>query len=293
MTGDSPDAPDADPTVSLADNVSEIIRRLFGPDTVRGTLDQVVVLAGATIESCEYAGLSLTAVAAGSGIPTATLVPHSHPMAAEMDELQRRNDEGPCLDAISHNASFYAEDLATEERWPSFSHAASAKGVRSLLALPLSNTMQSSTATYGALNLYATYPSAFGVVERSKATLLAAIAGSAITATQTHVDEERKAQNLQAALLSRTIIGQAQGILMERERITADQAFDILRRASQHLNRKLREIAQDIVETGERPEIGRPAIPARPHPAKPGLAKSGPAKPDPTKPAPPSPINAA
>lgn len=273
MTGDSPDA---DPIVSLADNVSEIIRRLFGPDTVRGTLDQVVVLAGATIEVCDYAGLSLTA--AGTGIPTATLVPHSHPMAAEMDELQRRNNEGPCLDAISHNTSFYAEDLETDERWPSFSPAASAKGVRSLLALPLSNTMQSSTATYGALNLYATYPGAFGVVERSKGTLLAAIAGSAISATKTHVDAERKAQNLQAALLSRTIIGQAQGILMERERITADQAFDILRRASQHLNRKLREIAQDIVETGERPETGRSAIPA-----KPGLAK----------PTPPAPTDAA
>ena len=58
---------------------------------------------------------------------------------------------------------------------------------------------------------------------------------------------------------SREIIGEAMGILMERERITAPQAFDILRRASQHLNIKLREVAQNLVETGEEPDTGPPS----------------------------------
>ena len=69
-------------------------------------------------------------------------------------------------------------------------------------------------------------------------------------------DEERRIDNLHSALSSREIIGQAQGILMERERIPADQAFDVLRRASQYLNIKLREVAQTLVDTGERPDTG-------------------------------------
>ena len=69
----------------------------------------------------------------------------------------------------------------------------------------------------------------------------------------------RHSENLRHALVTRELVGQAQGILMEREHITADQAFGILRRASQNLNVKLREVAQDLVDTGERPETGSAA----------------------------------
>jgi len=67
---------------------------------------------------------------------------------------------------------------------------------------------------------------------------------------------EHQAASLHVALANREMIGQAQGILMERERITAEEAFDILRRASQHLNVKLRDVARNLVETGERPDTG-------------------------------------
>lgn len=105
----------------------------------------------------------------------------------------------------------------------------------------------------GALNLYARYPQAFGVIDRAKGLMLA---GLALSSAETHDAEDRRATNLQAALQSREVIGQAQGILMERERITPAQAFDILRRASQHLNIKLRDVAQALVDTGERPWTG-------------------------------------
>jgi AmiR/NasT family two-component response regulator len=82
------------------------------------------------------------------------------------------------------------------------------------------------------------------------------MAGFALAIARDHENEERRAENLQAALVTRELIGQAQGILMERERITAVQAFNVLRQASQHLNVKLREVAQDLVENGERPETG-------------------------------------
>jgi AmiR/NasT family two-component response regulator len=76
-----------------------------------------------------------------------------------------------------------------------------------------------------------------------------------------HEDEERRADTLQTALNTRETIGEALGILMERERISADQAFDILRRASQHLNIKLREVAQDLVDTGKDPDTGQMPVP--------------------------------
>jgi GAF domain-containing protein len=123
--------------------------------------------------------------------------------------------------------------------------------IRSVLALPLPNNGGS-----GALNLYARFPGAFGVVDRAKAVILASLAGLALSAARTHEHEERRAGNLNAALATREVIGQAQGILMERERVSSGQAFDVLRRASQHLNRKLRDVAQDLVDTGERPDTG-------------------------------------
>jgi len=90
------------------------------------------------------------------------------------------------------------------------------------------------------------------MVDRTKALILASHAGTALHALEARL-ALRKSQDLAAGLEMRSIIGQAQGILMERERITADQAFDVLRRASQHLNRKLRDVAQQLVDTGESP----------------------------------------
>jgi len=128
-------------------------------------------------------------------------------------------------------------------------------GIRSVLALPLTANSQ-----LGALNLYARYPGVFGVFDRARAALLASLAGLALSVAHSHEDEERRADNLHGALVSREIIGEAMGILMERERITADQAFDVLRRASQHLNIKLREVAQNLVDTGEDPDVGPPKV---------------------------------
>ncbi len=116
----------------------------------------------------------------------------------------------------------------------------------------------SARGTKGALNLYARYPQAFGVIDRAKGLLLAGLAGQALSTAQAHDVETQRLDNLQGALLTRALIGQAQGILIERERVTANQAFDILRRASQHLNIKLRDVAQNLVDTGESPATGPP-----------------------------------
>jgi GAF domain-containing protein len=238
---------EVDLTSDLAANISQTVVALFSGGTVAETLVQVAGLAISTIEGCDFAGIFLVA---GDRVTTPV---HTDPLVAEVDLLQQTSGEGPCLDAMQQGNIFYAEDLADDARWPHFGPAATTMGVRSLLALPLRVN-----SVPGALNLYARYPQAFGVIDRGRAVLLAAMAGLAYSTALTHEEDERREANLHAALATREIIGQAQGILMEREHLTSTQAFDILRRASQHLNRKLRDVAQNLVDTGERPDTGPP-----------------------------------
>ena len=230
---------------ALTANLSETAQILFSAGGVHDTLEQVVAVAVHTIEGCDFAGLFLL-----EGGVVVTPV-HTDQVVEEIDTLQRESGQGPCLDAIAQRVMVYGDDLQSDDRWASFGPAAAGQGIRSALALPLT-----ANGTIGAINLYARYPAAFGVVDRAKGVILASLASVALNAAHSLEDEERRIENLHSALSSREVIGQAQGILMERERILADQAFDVLRRASQYLNIKLREVAQTLVDTGERPETG-------------------------------------
>jgi GAF domain-containing protein len=234
-----------DPLAALTTNLAETAQILFSAGGVDSTLEQVVTVAVHTIEGCDFAGLFLLE----EGVIVTPV--HTDQLVELIDTLQRDSGEGPCLDAIAQRIMVYGEDLETDERWPNFGPDAAGQGIRSALALPLTTH-----DTIGAVNLYARYPGAFGVVDRAKAVILASLASVAVNAAHSLEDEERRIENLHSALSSREVIGQAQGILMERERISANQAFDVLRRASQYLNIKLREVAQTLVDTGERPETG-------------------------------------
>lgn len=244
-SSDDLSATGADPTAELMANFARTARSLFLAGGVEATLRAVVNLAVATIEGCSFAGVFVlqegrVTTAVGTGT-----------VAATIDDLQLREEEGPCLDAIALGPASYAEDLAQDPRWPNFGPEAAAAGVRSLLALRLS-----ADHTLGALNLYGSYPAAFGPVDQAKGLILAGLGGVALSLAKAHEEEARLAENLHQALTTRELVGQAQGILMERERITGAQAFDILRRASQHLNIKLREVAQELIDTGQSPKTG-------------------------------------
>jgi GAF domain-containing protein len=227
---------------------SETARTLFTAGSVTHTLSSIVELAVATIEGCDFAGIFLV-----EGDVVTTPV-HTDPLVAEIDALQHRTGEGPCLDAVAHRLIFYADDLEIDLRWLHFAPLASTAGIRSVLALPLSSDSQ-----MGALNLYSRYPAAFGVEGRAKAAILVTLASLALSVAHSHEDEERRAANLHVALGSRETIGQAMGILMERERITAGQAFNVLIRASQHLNIKVRDLARDLIVTTD-PNTGERAL---------------------------------
>ena len=241
---------EAEEYLRLEEDVSQLADRLFGSGTVEGTLQEIVALAEEAVDGCDAAGV-LTIDAHDTPRTLAT----GRPLAAVLDRLQIEGDEGPCLDAARAGTAFYAEDLAEDRRWPTFAPAAVQAGARSVLAYSLSAQRMS------ALSLYAGLPAAFGVIDRAKGQLFATLARHALDAAETHAADEFKTAGLTEALRTRELIGQAQGILMERERISAGQAFDVLRRASQHLNVKLREVAARLVETGESPKIG----PTGPH----------------------------
>jgi len=203
----------------------------------------MVQRAVSTIDGCDFAGLFLVD---GSIVTTPV---YTDPIVKEADAFQLLTGEGPCLDAITQGFMFYGADLGNDPRWTHFSPLAIATGIRSVLALPLAVNSQR-----GALNLYARHPAAFAVMDQTKASILVSLASVALSVAHTHEDEERRMVNLQSALASREIIGEAVGILMERQGFTVEQAFDVLRRASWHLNIKVQEVAQKLVETGEDPD---------------------------------------
>lgn len=236
---------EADDSVQLEQDFSEIALSLFSSGTIDGTLQQIVTLAEEAVDGCLAAAILVVdrddrprTVASGSKL------------AADLDQQQVLVDEGPCLDAARSGSTFHAEDLASDDRWPRFAPLALEAGVRSVLAYSMSAKVPS------ALNLYASLPSAFGATDRAKGQLFATLARLALDTAEAHAAEEFKSAGLNDALRTRELIGQAQGILMERERITAVQAFDLLRRASQHLNIKLRQVAERLVESGEMPGPG-------------------------------------
>ncbi len=233
----------AGPASELVVNFTQVAQRLFLAGGVELTLQAVVDLALTSIEGCDFSGIFI--LKAGR-VTTPAL---ARPVVADLDALQLRLGEGPGLDARTERTTFYAEDLNGDPRWPTFGPQAAEAGVRSLLALCLTGD-----GTMGALNLYARYPLAFGALDRARGVVLAGLAGLALGLAEAHEEQVRRAENLRHALVTRELIGQAQGILMERERITSEQAFEILRAASQNLNTKLWEVAQDLVETGERPQ---------------------------------------
>jgi ANTAR domain/GAF domain len=236
--------PDAADLSDLETSFSQLAVALFEAGTVQGTLQRIVDLAERAVDGCEAAGILLDD--RGKVITAAA----SSALVDVVDRLQIEANEGPCLDASNEKSTFYAADLIDDDRWPTFGPSAVAVGVRSVLAFSLSDDRPS------ALNLYAKLPSAFGATDRAQGLLFATLARLALDSAEERAFEEKRAINLAEALRTRELIGQAQGILMERERITGDQAFDVLRRASQHMNIKLREVAETLIETGESPDTG-------------------------------------
>jgi GAF domain-containing protein len=214
------------------------LARVLACEDVRETLDKIVQMAVATLNHCEFAGVSMVE-GHGSVTPAAS----AGNIPGILDAIQSEVGEGPCLDAIKEHEVFQTGDLAAEVRWPQFAKRAhEATGVRSVLVLRLFLLED----TMGALNLYSSTVDAFDDTDVAVASVFAAHAAVAMSAANRQQNLERKAQ-------TRDLIGRAKGMLMAREGISDDEAFDLLRRASQRMRIKLTEVAEQVA-SGEPPQ---------------------------------------
>jgi GAF domain-containing protein len=166
-------------------------------------------------------------------------------MSLAADELQYEHGYGPCMDAGRGGVVLRVDDMGTEQRWPEYvAHILAETPVRSSLSVPLPYQ----GATIGALNIYSTRPAAFASPKSLSAGLEAAeVIAVAVANADAHWQLGEQARNMRVAMDSRAVIEQAKGILMAQRHVDAQQAFEILREASQRYNRKLRDIAQGIV----------------------------------------------
>lgn len=223
--------------------LSEAAREFEGQDGTDETLRTIVAAAIALIPGAEDGSINVVVARrhVSSQAPSSEL-------ARTIDALQQEAGEGPCLDTVYEQQTVRVDDMGTERRWPAFAERAAAAGVGSLMSFQLYVTGDN----LGALNLYAASPGVFDEESEHIGLLFAAHAAVAYAAAK------RESQLLRA-VSTRELIGQAQGILMERHKITADQAFGRLVQASQSANVKLREVAEQLVETGQEPDTPLPA----------------------------------
>jgi hypothetical protein len=211
---------------------------------------RVVAFAAEVVPHSEHCGLTVTR---GSRKPMT--LGASGPLVEHVDRLQYETGEGPCLEAIDGHDVVRADDLAIDPPWPTFGRRCVAEtGVRSMFSvrLLLSGTDRA------ALNFYTHRPKAMDDLDVATGAILAPFAALALQAALLG----REVGHLQTALHSSRQIGTAIGILMARRLLTAEQAFAQLVTASQHLNRKLRDVAAEVEQTGALPEATPP--PGRP-----------------------------
>ncbi|MBC9824139.1 GAF and ANTAR domain-containing protein [Terrabacter sp. MAHUQ-38] len=195
--------------------------------------------------------LAVERVRAAAGASVTTLKQGRFVTAGATDDVVRRADaiqyelgSGPCIDAIVDQTLYQPKDLGADDRWPEYGRRVVAElGMRSMLSYRMN---LESTGTIAGMNIYARDVDAFDDRDVAEGLLLTTHAAQAVTAV--HLREQAK--HLERALESNRDIGAAIGVLMAQHKLTRDQAFDLLRIASQNTNRKLHDVALDVVDTG-------------------------------------------
>ncbi len=186
------------------------------------------------VEGCDHAGVTMVT---SEGLETMAATSE---LVTSGDQLQYELGEGPCVDTVKTHTTVISPDIASDPRWPRWGPAIARRyGIGSMLSLLLYTGEDS----YGALNLYSERPNGYDSEDILIAHSLAAHLAVAVAAA-------RESEHRGLAMVSRLVIGQAEGIIMERYKLTAEQAFDLLRHLSENSNRKLFLVAEELVATG-------------------------------------------
>lgn len=230
-------SPEFDYSLDRARAASELQQLLLDTEDFTEFLDEVVRYAADTVAPVMACGITVQR----DGNPLT--VASSNALARNLDEVQYGHGTGPCLTAMRTSQTVVITDLATDDRWGNYRLDALAHGLVSSLSLPL----DCGPDVRGALNFYAGEPEVFNAELRHQAEAVAAEACRALRLAVRLTNHVQLTRNLEAAMASRSVIDQALGIIMGQNRCTATDAFEILRRASNHRNIKLRDVALQIV----------------------------------------------
>lgn len=235
--------------------LTAIAAQLQDHPTEETTVDAVVRRATELLPGVDHASLTVRRRHLRFHTPAA-----STPVAERLDELQYLHEEGPCIEAYDTSDWRRSPDVTRDDRWTRWGPAAAQVGVRSVLSVG----MRARGERVAALNLYAAAPDAFDDAAVEHARLYASHAAYA-------VHSARRRAGLESAIGSRHTIGVAQGVLMERFGLDLDTSFSVLQRLSSTRNRKLRDICEELVRTGDTEGLG-PHVKAEGGPAGPSGA---------------------
>ena len=225
----------------LSGRLSDVRQRLhdlhFTADGLDRFLEEMTVLAADVVDGDTSGGVTVI-----RGERTVT-VAASDKRTQKLDDIQYGNGDGPCLQCARTGVPIAVKELAEDDRWPKFREEALEQGMRSSLSLPL----ELGSEADGALNLYVFERHAFDEAERAVLSQFRDEASRAISLALRHNDLSQQNDHLHSAMASRRLIDQALGIVMAQNRCSADEAFAILRQASQNRNVKVRDLAATVI----------------------------------------------
>jgi transcriptional regulator with GAF, ATPase, and Fis domain len=215
--------------------MADLSTQFVGRTEIGETLKRVTAASVELIEGLDFADILIV----GDNDDYQSVAPTDH-RAVDMDNIQERAGQGPCLDAVASDGMVLTHDLGSDTRWPRFAREATTTiGVNSVLSFRLFTDDKRS----GALNLFALERRAFGKDAEAVGAMLATHAAVALIA-------ERKEAQFTSALASRDTIGQAKGMIMERFDVDAIRAFELLAKISQDSNTRLANVAAQLVARG-------------------------------------------
>jgi len=217
----------------------------FADHSLRSVLQKVTDLAARVLPGEPVTSVTIVADARSSTVAA------SGPLALELDQVQYAQNSGPCLEAALSGQLVELLDTRADDRWGEFPRLAAERGCRGVLSFPL----PPQELITGGLNVYARTSQPLDERTRDMVARFAAYAVVPVSNMYLYESAVERAEHLRAALDSRAVIDQAKGILMERFKLSADQAFTVLAQVSMERNTKVRDIAARFVETGQlRPE---------------------------------------
>ncbi|HEV2891899.1 MAG TPA: GAF and ANTAR domain-containing protein [Frankiaceae bacterium] len=228
------------PQDTLLDQVNafaELGGIVFAEHSLEAVMERIAALAKATIPGADEVSVTLV-----QGKPVTAAA--TGDLALDVDQAQYAAGAGPCLDAAEAATTVLIPDMATEDRWPEVTPLARDRGAQSSLSIGLPVQQR----VYGALNIYSRSPHAFDADAVGAAESFARYAAVAVANATLYQATAALAEQMKEAMSSRAVIDQAKGILMATHGCDSDKAFSLLVTASQRHNRKLREIAQAMVD---------------------------------------------